>query len=68
MPTAASFKVTDARARRDRIKEAAEEEFNDLIRSFMQTTKHERPASVTAVAKAADMSRARMYQIRDGRR
>lgn len=60
--------ITDARLERDRLKRAADEEFNRRIRTFMLMPKAERPASVTAVAAAADMSRERLYQIRDGRR
>ena len=60
--------VADARLERDKAKDAADKKFNDLIRSFMLTEKKDRPASVMAVAAAADMSRERMYQIRDGRR
>lgn len=52
--------ITSARLARDR----AEEEFTNLIRSAMAAKR----APVTAMAKAAGLSRERLYQIRDGRR
>jgi hypothetical protein len=58
--------ITDARLRRDAAIERAHAEFTDLIRSAMTTRKGEAP--VTAMARAAQMSRERLYQIRDGRR
>ena len=56
--------IRDARIERDRIKAEADEKFNALIRAAVVSKK----ASVIAIAEAADMSRARIYQIRDGRR
>lgn len=56
--------IRDARTERDRIKADADEKFNALIRAAVVSKK----ASVIAIAEAADMSRARIYQIRDGRR
>ena len=56
--------IRDARIERDRIKADADEKFNALIRAAVVSKK----ASVIAIAEAADMSRARIYQIRDGRR
>ncbi len=56
--------IRDARIERDRVKEEADAEFNALIRAAVASKK----ASVIAIAGAADMSRARIYQIRDGRR
>ncbi|MFJ4418789.1 hypothetical protein [Streptomyces sp. NPDC088925] len=56
--------IRDARIERDRIKEEADDKFNALIRSAVAA----KQVSVIAIAEAADMSRARIYQIRDGRR
>ncbi|MGW9412010.1 hypothetical protein [Streptomyces diastaticus] len=56
--------IRTARKERDRIKSDADEDFNTLIRSAVAS----KQASVIAIAEAAAMSRARIYQIRDGRR
>lgn len=56
--------IRAARKDRDRIKADADEDFQTLIRSAVAA----KQASVIAIAEAADMSRARIYQIRDGRR
>ncbi|MGZ3103578.1 hypothetical protein [Streptomyces sp. H72] len=56
--------IRDARIERDRVKAEADEAFNALIRSAVASKK----APVMAIAEAAQMSRARIYQIRDGRR
>ncbi|GAA1553558.1 hypothetical protein [Streptomyces globosus] len=56
--------IRDARIERDRIKAEADAEFNALIRAAVASKK----APVIAIARAADMSRERIYQIRDGRR
>ena len=56
--------IADARAHRDRVKEQADEEFNSLIRAAVVG----RRASVIDIALAAGVTRARIYQIRDGRR
>ncbi|MBK3588827.1 hypothetical protein JHN49_36160, partial [Streptomyces sp. MBT57] len=54
--------IRDARAERDRIKDAADAKFNALIRDAVAGKK----APVIAIAEAADMSRARNYKMRDG--
>ncbi|MFE4397919.1 MULTISPECIES: hypothetical protein [Streptomycetaceae] len=59
--------VEDARRNRDRVKAAADDEFNRLIRSAMLNRKDTK-VRVKDLEKAADLSRARLYQIRDGRR
>ena len=56
--------IRDARIERDRIKDQADDKFNALIRAAIASKK----APVIAIANAADMSRTRIYQIRDGRR
>ncbi|KFG71377.1 hypothetical protein FM21_34335 [Streptomyces mutabilis] len=56
--------IRDARIERDRVKKEADDEFNALIREAVVSKK----APVAAIADAAQMSRARIYQIRDGRR
>jgi hypothetical protein len=56
--------IRDARIERDRVKAAADDEFNALIRAAVDGNK----APVAAIAEAAQLSRARIYQIRDGRR
>ncbi|MFJ3762954.1 hypothetical protein [Streptomyces sp. NPDC090080] len=56
--------IRDARIERDRVKSQADNEFNALIRAAVASRK----ASVIAIADAADMTRSRIYQIRDGRR
>lgn len=56
--------IRTARKERDRVKAEADDAFNGLIRAAVTSKK----APVAAIAEAADMSRARIYQIRDGRR
>ncbi|MFE1413472.1 hypothetical protein ACFW6F_22140 [Streptomyces sp. NPDC058746] len=56
--------IRDARAERDRVKAEADDQFNAVIRAAVASKK----APVTAIADSAGMSRARIYQIRDGRR
>ncbi|MFF8747814.1 hypothetical protein [Streptomyces californicus] len=56
--------IRDARIERDRVKKEADDEFNALIREAVVSKK----TPVAAIADAAQMSRARIYQIRDGRR
>ncbi|MFB7899920.1 MULTISPECIES: hypothetical protein [Actinomycetes] len=56
--------IREARAERDRVKSAADDQFNAVIRAAVAS----KMAPVIAIADAADMSRARIYQIRDGRR
>ncbi|MFD4397188.1 hypothetical protein [Kitasatospora sp. NPDC058478] len=55
--------VEDARRARD----DAEREFNEVIRSAMLNRKTTK-VRVKDLEEAADLSRARLYQIRDGRR
>ncbi|MEU0596228.1 hypothetical protein [Streptomyces ardesiacus] len=57
-------RIRDARAERDRVKTEADNEFNAIIRAAVASGQ----APVIAIAEAADMSRSRIYQIRDGRR
>lgn len=59
--------VEDARRYRDKVKADADEEFNSLIRSAMLNRKTTK-VKVAELEKAADLSRSRLYQIRDGRR
>lgn len=56
--------IADARTRRDRAKSTADDEFNSAIRAAVAS----KSAPITAIAAAADLSRERIYQIRDGRR
>ncbi|GHH57520.1 hypothetical protein [Streptomyces candidus] len=56
--------IRAARAERDRVKTEADDQFNTVIRAAVASKK----APVTAIAAAADLSRERIYQIRDGRR
>lgn len=56
--------ISDARRERDRVKKTADDEFNTLIREAEAS----KLVPVTALAEAAGLSRARIYQIRDGRR
>ncbi|MFE8940930.1 hypothetical protein ACFYNX_26030 [Streptomyces sp. NPDC007872] len=46
------------------MKTEADAEFNALIRAAVKSRK----VPVIAIAEAADMTRSRIYQIRDGRR
>ncbi|SDT83445.1 hypothetical protein SAMN05216371_8276 [Streptomyces sp. TLI_053] len=59
--------VEDARRYRDKVKADADEEFNSLVRSAMLNRKVTK-VKVAELEKAADLSRSRLYQIRDGRR
>ena len=56
--------IADARGNRDQVKARADAEFNDLIRAGVASKK----APVAAIAAAAGLSPARVYQIRDRRR
>lgn len=56
--------IVDARTERDRVKREADEQFNAVIRAAVASGK----VPVVAIAEAADLSRGRIYQIRDGRR
>ncbi|MET9930399.1 MULTISPECIES: hypothetical protein [unclassified Streptomyces] len=56
--------IREARTERDRVKTEADAEFNALIRAAVESRK----VPVIAIAEAADMTRSRIYQIRDGRR
>lgn len=56
--------ISDARIERDRVKADADAEFNAIIRAAVASKR----APVTAIAAAAQLSRERIYQIRDGRR
>ncbi|MFE1361297.1 hypothetical protein [Streptomyces harbinensis] len=56
--------ISEARAERDRVKTAADDQFNELLRAAVASKR----APVTAIASAAKLSRERIYQIRDGRR
>ncbi|MCO8308787.1 hypothetical protein [Streptomyces sp. RKCA744] len=56
--------IREARAERDRVKDGADDKFNAIIRAAVASRK----APVTSIAEAAEMSRSRIYQIRDGRR
>lgn len=55
--------VLQARLHMEQVVEAAEAEFNEAIRSAIATG-----ARVADIAVAADRTRSRIYQIRDGRR
>ncbi|MER7847422.1 hypothetical protein ABTZ03_26155 [Kitasatospora sp. NPDC096077] len=59
--------VEDARRYRDKVKADADDEFNSLIRSAMLNRKATK-VKVAELEKAAGLTRARLYQIRDGRR
>ncbi|MFF2123502.1 hypothetical protein ACFVXH_39860 [Kitasatospora sp. NPDC058184] len=59
--------VEDARRNRDKVKAAADDEFNRVIRSAMLNRKDTK-VRVKDLEKAAGLTRARLYQIRDGRR
>jgi hypothetical protein len=56
--------IRDARVERDRVKTEADSEFNAIIRAAVASGQ----VPIIAIAHAADMSRSRIYQIRDGRR
>lgn len=56
--------ISDARIERDRVKADADAEFTAIIRAAVASKR----APVTAIAAAAQLSRERIYQIRDGRR
>lgn len=57
-------RISDARRERDQAKAEADAAFNALIRAAVAS----KQAPVTAIAAAANLSRERVYQIRDKRR
>lgn len=59
---AALTEIRRARRKRDKIIKEARQEFNDLIRAYEAAG-----LSVTDIADAAELTRQRIYQIKDGK-